>query len=114
MTHVGDAFGRECAISTRSCRTDGGRRFEVRRVFQEKRAENQPVFTLWHRRSGWSLYCSAAGHMETAMNVPAVARRVLSEFEEMPGMSLSLKQASRLFGLEEDVCRTVITALVDG
>ena len=35
------------------------------------------------------------------MNVEAVARRVLAEFEEMPGMTLTLPQASRLFGLEE-------------
>ena len=47
------------------------------------------------------------------MNVMAVARRVLSEFEEMPGMSLTPRQASRLFGLSEDLCRTVLDVLVD-
>jgi DNA-binding IclR family transcriptional regulator len=47
------------------------------------------------------------------MNVMTVAQRVLSEFEEMPGMSLSLRQASRLFGLNEDVCQVVLDLLVD-
>jgi hypothetical protein len=47
------------------------------------------------------------------MNMMAVARRVLSEFEEMPGMSLTPRQASRLFGLEEETCRIVLEVLVD-
>ena len=47
------------------------------------------------------------------MNVEAVARRVLAEFEEMPGLALTPRQASRLFGLDEDVCRIVLDTLVD-
>jgi hypothetical protein len=47
------------------------------------------------------------------MNVDRVARRVLSEFEEMPGLKLTVRQASRLFGLDEPVCRVVIDRLVD-
>ena len=47
------------------------------------------------------------------MNVMTVAQRVLAEFEEMPGMRLSLRQASRLFGLSEDSCRVVLDVLVD-
>jgi hypothetical protein len=46
-------------------------------------------------------------------NVDVVARRVLAEFEEMPGMALTVRQASRLFGLEEKVCRRVLDALID-
>ena len=34
------------------------------------------------------------------MNVENVAERVRAEFEEMPGMTLTMPQASRLFGLE--------------
>ena len=34
------------------------------------------------------------------MNVEAVAQRVRAEFEEMPGMTLTVPQASRLFGLD--------------
>jgi hypothetical protein len=47
------------------------------------------------------------------LNVDVLARRVLAEFEEMPGMALTPRQASRLFGLEESVCRVVIDALID-
>ena len=47
-----------------------------------------------------------------AMNVDAVAKRVRAEFEEMPGLTLTVSQASRLFGLDRDVCRDVIDELV--
>ena len=48
------------------------------------------------------------------MNVMVVARRVLGEFKEMPGMALTPRQASRFFGLSDDDCRKVIDVLVDG
>jgi hypothetical protein len=47
------------------------------------------------------------------MNIQTVARRVLAEFDEMPGMALTLRQAARLFGLDQDFCRIVLDALVD-
>ena len=47
------------------------------------------------------------------MNVEIVARRVLAEFDEMPGMRLTRRQAARLFGLPEDFCQVVLDALVD-
>ena len=47
------------------------------------------------------------------MNVDVMAQRVQAEFEEMPGMSLTPRQASRLFGLEEETCRIVLEVLVD-
>ena len=47
------------------------------------------------------------------MNIMIMAERVLGEFEEMPGMKLTLRQASRLFGLSEDSCRVVLDVLVD-
>jgi len=50
---------------------------------------------------------------EKAAPVESVARRVLAEFEEMPGMALTHHQASRLFGLDRDICRIVIDMLVD-
>jgi DNA-binding IclR family transcriptional regulator len=40
-------------------------------------------------------------------------RRVLAEFEEMPGLMLTVPQASRLFGLEPAFCRVVLDSLVD-
>ena len=47
------------------------------------------------------------------MNVALIARRVLAEFEEMPGMTLTRRQASRLFGLDEQVCHIVLDTRVD-
>lgn len=46
------------------------------------------------------------------MDVEVVAERVRAEFEEMPGMTLTMPQASRLFGLEHEVCRTIVDRLV--
>jgi hypothetical protein len=47
------------------------------------------------------------------MNIDSVARRVLAEFEEMPGLTLTVPQACRLFGLRRDVCQVVLDVLVD-
>jgi hypothetical protein len=46
------------------------------------------------------------------MNVEMVTERVRAEFEEMPGMMLTVPQASRLFGLDHDFCRFVADRLV--
>jgi hypothetical protein len=46
------------------------------------------------------------------MNVDAVAARVRAEFVEMPGLILTVRQASRLFGIDQDVCRQVVDRLV--
>ena len=46
------------------------------------------------------------------MDVEAAAKRVRAEFEEMPGMTLTMRQASRLFGIEPDVCRRIVDRLV--
>jgi hypothetical protein len=47
------------------------------------------------------------------MDFERVSRRVLAEFEEMPGLTLTVRQASRLFGLDLEHCRVVLDALVD-
>jgi hypothetical protein len=47
------------------------------------------------------------------MTFAAVVDRVRAEFVEMPGMQLTLAQASRLWNLGADDCRSVIDALVD-
>jgi hypothetical protein len=39
-------------------------------------------------------------------------RRVRSEFSEMPGMRLTLEQASRLWTLDRDACARVLGSLV--
>jgi hypothetical protein len=38
--------------------------------------------------------------------------RIRAEFLEMPGLRLSVAQASRLWGLDESACRHVIDVLV--
>jgi hypothetical protein len=39
--------------------------------------------------------------------------RIRSEYLEMPGLCLTLKQAQRLGGLDEETCREVMQFLVD-
>jgi hypothetical protein len=38
--------------------------------------------------------------------------RIRSEYEEMPGLCLTRAQAQRLWGLEEEACEAVLSALV--
>jgi hypothetical protein len=38
--------------------------------------------------------------------------RIRSEYDEMPGLCLTREQAQRLWGLEEDACEAVLSALV--
>ena len=38
--------------------------------------------------------------------------RIRSEFLEMPGLRLTVTQASRLWGLDEGLCRRVIDVLI--
>ncbi|MEW6323284.1 MAG: hypothetical protein AB1635_19615 [Acidobacteriota bacterium] len=40
-------------------------------------------------------------------------RRVFAEYREMPGLTLTEAQASRLFGLPPAECRSVLAFLVD-
>jgi hypothetical protein len=42
----------------------------------------------------------------------ALLRRVTVEYDEMPGLRLSLPQAQRLFGLRPDICTRVLNARV--
>ena len=46
------------------------------------------------------------------MNVDVVADRVRAEFVEMPGLTLTVRQASRLFGLDQEMCHQVVDRLV--
>ncbi len=46
------------------------------------------------------------------MDVEAATKRVRAEYEEMPGLALTVHQASKLFGLERDVCRHAIDRLI--
>ena len=44
----------------------------------------------------------------------ALLRRIVSEFEEVPGMLLTVAQAARLFGLPLDACARMLADLADG
>lgn len=48
----------------------------------------------------------------TTIKEDALLRRVRSEFREMPGMRLTLDQASRLWTLDRDACAGVLDTLV--
>jgi hypothetical protein len=41
----------------------------------------------------------------------AIVRRITAEFREMPGLVLSLEQASRLLGVDVPACERIIAAL---
>jgi len=46
------------------------------------------------------------------MNVEELAERIRAEFDEMPGMVLTLRQASRFFGVDQEMMRSVTEQLV--
>lgn len=46
------------------------------------------------------------------MNVEKVTERIRAEFDEMPGLVLTLPQASRFFGLDHEMTQSVIDRLV--
>jgi hypothetical protein len=43
----------------------------------------------------------------------ALVRRLISEFDEMPGLRLTLAQASRLFGVSEAAALRILTDLTE-
>jgi len=49
---------------------------------------------------------------EAGMSVDKITERVRAEFEEMPGLVLTLPQASRFFGLDRETTQSVIEKLV--
>ena len=44
--------------------------------------------------------------------IGALAARVRAEYREMPGLSLTAEQASRLLGIDRPVCKQVLQGLV--
>jgi len=46
------------------------------------------------------------------MHARALIDRVRGEFNEMPGLQLTVPQAARLLGIEQETCRHVIESLV--
>ena len=51
--------------------------------------------------------------MEPTIRIAEALHRVKGVFLEVPGTVLSLDQASRLAGLERDICESVLLALED-
>ena len=46
------------------------------------------------------------------MNVEELAERVRAEFDEMPELVLTMPQASKFFGIDQDLMRSVTERLV--
>jgi hypothetical protein len=47
------------------------------------------------------------------MRASLVFERIRGEFNEMPGLQLTIAQAARLWGMDQAACRRIIDALVD-
>lgn len=47
------------------------------------------------------------------MNVQVLVNRVRAEFDEMPELVLTVRDAARFFGLDTDVARSVFEELVE-
>ena len=47
------------------------------------------------------------------MRASLLFERIRGEFNEMPGMQLTIAQAARLWGMDQPACRRVIDALVE-
>jgi hypothetical protein len=54
---------------------------------------------------------STRSHM-SPIDVHAIAERVRSEFNEMPGLRLTARQAAKLWGLDGPSCGAVIDILI--
>lgn len=52
--------------------------------------------------------------LERAMTEHDVVARVRAEYQEMPGLTLTVPQAARLFNLEREACERVLNHLVSG
>jgi hypothetical protein len=62
----------------------------------------------------------AVAHLRTTVserrNIAArqmLVHRIRAEFEEMPGLSVTLKQASKLFGLAPDAASRILRGLIE-
>ena len=53
-----------------------------------------------------------AAERRDAQNRERIVRRVVSEYQQMPGLRLTMVQARRLFGLDLAACERVLSGLV--
>ena len=49
----------------------------------------------------------------TPLALQGLFRRIEGEYREMPGLSLTLSQAERLWGLDRSTCEFVLTRLIE-
>jgi hypothetical protein len=61
-----------------------------------------------------SLGVAGAGERRNLIVRKALLRRIRSEFEEMPGLTLTLPQGSKLFGVSTDACARIFSQLSEG
>ena len=52
-------------------------------------------------------------YVRTRLAIHEATLRVESEYREMPGLSLTLPQAARLWGLDQGTCERILTNLID-
>ena len=65
-----------------------------------------------HRRDGADRRRLARGVTQGEPTRSQLTMLILGTYREMPGLSLNLQQAARLFGLRETTCRVVLDDLV--
>ena len=55
---------------------------------------------------------SRGGDVRRTLAIGELLLRVEGEYREMPGLSLTLPQAARLWGLDQGTCELVLTRLI--
>ena len=58
-----------------------------------------------------SMSLPPTGERRNLASREAVVRRIAAEFQDMPGLVLSLKQASRFLGIDQAACARILTTL---
>jgi hypothetical protein len=56
---------------------------------------------------------STESAVRTAANMASIAERIRGEFREMPGLTLTVAQAQRLWHVDLSTCTEVLTQLLD-
>lgn len=56
---------------------------------------------------------SRPNYGDAALGIRDALQRIEVEYREMPGLSLTLPQAARLWGLDRSTCEIVLTKLIE-
>ena len=65
------------------------------------------------RPIGMSLALPAGRERRDVVRREAIVRRIIAEFHDMPGLVLSLKQASRFLGVDAAACGRILANLTE-